>query len=163
MKIINMKKYFVLFCCLFTIAFSSCRKVVTAPFDASVQAETDDKAIQDYFLLNGITGVKKDASGLYYNIDAPGTGAHPTLTSGITVAYKEYLLDGTLVDSATSYYFSPLSSLIQGWRIGLPMIGTGGKITLYIPSGLAYGIAGSGPVASNSVLIFNITLQGFTN
>jgi FKBP-type peptidyl-prolyl cis-trans isomerase FkpA len=43
------------------------------------------------------------------------------------------------------------------------LIGTGGKITLYIPSSLAYGIAGSGPVPSNSVLIFHITLQGFAN
>ncbi len=158
-----MKKYFILFCCLFTIAFSSCRKVVTTTFDPSVQAEADDRAIQDYLLLNGITGVKKDPSGLYYQIINPGTGAHPTLTSGITVAYKEYLTDGTLADSATSYYFSPLSTLIQGWKIGMPMIGTGGSIDLYIPSGLGYGVQGSGPVPSNAVLIFHITLQGFVN
>ena len=163
MKFIKMKKYLLLFC-LITIALSSCRKKIDdSTFDATAQALTDDRAIQDYFLLNGITPPTKDASGLYYTIINPGTGAHPTTASNITVAYTAYTLDNVVVDSHPSYYFAPLSTLVEAWRIGVPKIGVGGTILLYAPSGLAYGNNASGTVGANTVLIFKITLQGFNN
>ncbi|MCC8424470.1 FKBP-type peptidyl-prolyl cis-trans isomerase [Mucilaginibacter sp. UR6-11] len=156
-----MKKYLLLIC-VFAIAFSSCRKTVESPFDPTEQAKLDDKAIQDYFLSNGITNAIKDPSGLYYTINNAGTGAHPTTSSNITVNYTGFLLDGTQFDSQSSYFFH-LTDLIEAWKIGLPLIGKGGTITMYVPSGLAYGSAGSSKVPSNTCLIFTITLQGFTN
>ena len=158
-----MKKYFLLFCVL-TLALSSCRKKINdATFDATAQALADDKAIQDYFLQNGMTPPTKDPSGLYYTIVDPGTGAHPTTASNITVAYTASTLDNVVVDSHPSYYFSPLNSLVEAWKIGVPKIGVGGTIILYTPSGLGYGNTVSGSVGANTVLIFKITLQGFNN
>ncbi|MBC7399654.1 MAG: FKBP-type peptidyl-prolyl cis-trans isomerase [Mucilaginibacter sp.] len=163
MKITNMKKYFLLIC-LFAIALSSCRKIVDdTAFDATAQAVRDDQAIHDYFLLRGITPPIKDASGLYYEVTNPGTGTHPTVASNITVGYSAYSLDDVLVDSSPSAYFAPLDGLINAWRIGIPKIGKGGSITLYAPSGLAYGNAANGVNPPNTVLIFKITLQGFNN
>jgi FKBP-type peptidyl-prolyl cis-trans isomerase FkpA len=158
-----MKKYLLLVCVI-TIAFSACRKTVQTPFDSSQQAKIDDKAIQDYFLSNEITNVTKDPSGLYYTIDTLGTGPHPTSASNVTVNYSGFFLDGTAFDSQSSYYFQ-LTDLIEAWKIGIPFIAKGGTITLYVPSGLGYGLQGdsNGKVPSNTCLIFHITLQGFTN
>lgn len=158
-----MKKYLLLFCIL-TIVLSSCRKKIDdlVP-DAAAQAVIDDQVLLDYFLLNGMSVPTKDPSGLYYIIENPGTGAHPTVNSNITVEYHVYNTDGTEVDQAASHYFAPLDGLVDAWRIGVPKIGKGGIITLYSPSGLAYGTGGNGNIGANQVLIFKITLQGFNN
>ncbi len=152
-----MKKYFLLFG-LFIIGLSSCKKPAT--FDAAAQAAADDALIQAYIQQHAITAVK-DPSGLYYQIITPGTGAHPNDNSNVTVGYTCTLTDGTAIDSRSSAYFAPLGLTIQGWRTGLPLIGTGGKILLLVPSALGYGNAAQGAIPANSVLVYNITLQGF--
>lgn len=162
MKIMNMKKYF-LFICLFTIALSSCRKIVDdTVFDAAKQAVIDDQAIHDYFLIRGLPLPAKDPSGLYYEITNPGTGAHPTINSNISVGYTVYSLDDVALDSFPSFY-SALKDRIDAWQIGVPKIGKGGSITLYVPSGLGYANTGNGVVAANAVVIYKISLQGFNN
>jgi FKBP-type peptidyl-prolyl cis-trans isomerase FkpA len=163
---IEMKKYLLLLGVCLAITFSSCRKIIQSPFNADQQAKYDDQAIQDYFTLNQITDVTKDASGLYYHIDVPGNSAHPTSASNVVVNYTAFLLDETKIDEQPSYYFELSNIDIEGWRIGLPKIGVGGTITLYVPSGLAFGEAGggtNGEIPSNSPVIYHITLQGFTN
>jgi FKBP-type peptidyl-prolyl cis-trans isomerase FkpA len=163
MKLIDMKKYLLLFC-IVTLALSSCRKKIDdTTFDAAAQALIDDKAIQDYFLQKGTPPPTKDPSGLYYTIVNPGTGAHPTTASNITVGYTASTLDDVVVDNKPSYYFAPLDGLIEAWRIGIPKIGTGGTIILYAPSGLGYGNVANGATPASTVLIFKITLQGFNN
>ncbi len=152
-----MKKCFLLFG-VFIIGLSSCKKKVDN--SAALQAAADDALIQAYIKQYNIPAVK-DASGLYYQILSPGTGPHPTLTSNITVAYTCVLTDGTAIESKSSSYFNPLSSVIAGWGIGLPLIGTSGKILLIIPSALGYGNTVHGAIPANSVLVYNITLQGF--
>jgi FKBP-type peptidyl-prolyl cis-trans isomerase len=51
-------------------------------------------------------------------------------------------------------------NLIEGWQIGLQLVNKGSKVTLYIPSGLAYGTTGSadGTIASNTNIVFDIDL-----
>jgi FKBP-type peptidyl-prolyl cis-trans isomerase FkpA len=51
-----------------------------------------------------------------------------------------------------------LGQLIVGWQKGLPLISSGGKITLYIPPSLGYGSAAAGSIPANSILIFDIEL-----
>lgn len=153
-----MKRYFILFS-LFIIALSSCKKS-TDTFDAAAQARADDAAIKAYLTANDITATR-DASGLYYIINNPGTGAHPTLSSGISVNYDGTLLDGTYVESKNSKYLSPLSDLVKGWQIGIPMLGKGGEITMYIPSALGYGNVVQGSIPASSILVYTVTLQGF--
>lgn len=161
-----MKKYFLLFALIFTVGLSSCRKVVDTTayeFNAAAQAAEDDATIKSYLFTNNITNTTKDASGLYYVINNPGTGAHPTVNSSITVAYKLRLTDETEVESKNSINFPKLADLFKAWQIALPLIGKGGSITLYVPSGLGNGNQEASSIPANSVLIFDITLQGFVN
>ena len=58
--------------------------------------------------------------------------------------------------------FFTLSGLILGWQIAFPKFPAGTSATLYVPSGLAYGTAGSSPkISPNAVLVFEVTLTSF--
>jgi hypothetical protein len=71
-------------------------------------------------------------------------------------------MNGTTFDSSNNVTL-PLNALIEGFKIGLPLIGIGGRIKLIIPSSLAYGCQGGGSIPSNSPLYFDITLDNATN
>jgi len=101
-----------------------------------------------------------DSLGILFQVMNPGSGVAPNLNSHIYITYTGKLFDGTIFDSqsnATSTGWV-LSSLIDGWKIGLPIIKKGGEIKLVIPSSLAYGCAGAGPIPSNTPLFFDVTL-----
>ena len=99
-------------------------------------------------------------SGILYEVVAPGTGSNPKSTSTVSTFYTGKLLNGTKFDETSGNIpatFS-LSSVIEGWKIGIPLIKNGGKIKLVIPSALAYSCVGSGSIAPNSPLYFEVTL-----
>ncbi len=53
----------------------------------------------------------------------------------------------------------PLAQVIKGWTEGVKLIGKGGKITLWIPSELAYGSRGAGQmIGPNEALEFEVEL-----
>jgi peptidylprolyl isomerase len=52
----------------------------------------------------------------------------------------------------------PLTSLIEGWKRGIPGMRVGGRRKLTVPPHLAYGAAGSGHRLSGRTLIFVIDL-----
>ena len=123
------------------------------------QAEMDDQIIRDYLSDNNIDAIKH-SSGLYYTITVEGAGNHPNANSEVTVRYKGYLTDGSIFDqtegSSTATF--GLESLIEGWKIGIPLLKEGGKGTFFIPSELGYGDRTVGTIPANSVLIFDIEL-----
>jgi len=153
-----MLRKFITFSLLLVIAIS-CLKTEDVP-DYSA---TDKKIIEDYLAAHNDSTAQSTASGLYYIIQKPGAGTHPTFNSTVTVNYKGYLTDGTVFDaSKTGEPFTyPLSNLIAGWQLGIPLISPGGKIQLFIPSALGYGAYPTGKIPSNSVLIFDIELIKF--
>ncbi|AEE49019.1 FKBP-type peptidyl-prolyl cis-trans isomerase [Haliscomenobacter hydrossis] len=131
--------------------------------DFGTQAEFDDTVIQKYLLDNSLTA-EKHSSGLYYIISEPGTGENPSSSSIVTVKYKGYFTDKKVFDEtkadATAQF--PLTNLIEGWKIAIPLLKKGGKGTFLIPSRLGYGPSGSaGGVPGNSVIIFDIELVSF--
>ena len=159
MSYYNMKRYFLIIG-LIIVTLASCKKSSTT-VDATTQAATDDALIKAYISANNITAIK-DPSGLYYHILTPGSGAHPTTSSTVTVNYTGKLLNGSVFDSGSGFS-SPLGNLIKGWQIGIPYTNVGGRILLIIPSGLGYGSSAAGSIPPNSVLVFTIDLLGFTN
>ena len=147
-----MKHFFLTALAITSIAFLGCQKD---------QLAKDDDIIQDYIQQKNLTMVKH-SSGLYYTINKEGTGANPTLSNTVTVHYKGFLTDGSQFDGTTSAPATfPLGNLIAGWQIGIPLIKKGGDIKLLIPSSLAYGTRGSGPIPGNTVLVFDIQLVDF--
>lgn len=123
--------------------------------------ETDDALIQTYLSDNGLTATKDD-SGIYYIITKQGTGINASASSSVTVNYSGKLLDGTIFDSGSNVTFA-LSGVIEGWKIGIPLMKEGSEGTLFIPSKLAYGNKKSGDIPRNSVLIFDIGLISVIN
>jgi FKBP-type peptidyl-prolyl cis-trans isomerase len=107
-------------------------------------------------------GVKQTATGLQYEILAPGEGRAPKASDTVKVNYRGTLLDGTEFDS--SYKLNepiefPLGGVIRGWTEGLQLIKEGGKIKLFIPSNLAYGPRGAGGIIGpDETLIFEVEL-----
>jgi FKBP-type peptidyl-prolyl cis-trans isomerase len=144
---------------LSVIAFASCKKDSNQNCSAvSVTAPASEvEALEAYIKTNNITATE-DSRGFFYSISAPGTNK-PTVCNAVTVSYSGKLTDGTQFDAANNVTFN-LSNLILGWQEGIPLIGTGGSITLYLPPSLGYGSAGSGSIPANSILIFNISLSG---
>jgi len=139
--------------------FSSCGKN-EAPFEAAKQAAEDEVKIKAFIKDNKIDAIK-DPSGVYYQVLIPGTGSYPAASSTVTVTYNGKLLNGNSFDTGAGITF-PLSGVIKGWTYGIPLINTGGRIRLIIPSGLAY--ANTSPdakVPENSVLDFTVDLLSF--
>ncbi len=122
------------------------------------QSEKDHQLILDYVKSHNLQG-DFTASGLYYVIEKSGSDNHPTLSSTVNVDYKGYFLNDQAFDAGTGVIF-PLSSVIAGWQEGLQLIGEGGKVKLIIPSALAYGDRQAGSIPPNSVLVFDVTLNG---
>jgi FKBP-type peptidyl-prolyl cis-trans isomerase len=121
-----------------------------------------DMEIQNYAKQNNLS-VQKTPSGLYYSIETPGTGDNAKPGDNVSVHYKGYLMDGKVFDESISRgepITFPLGQgqVIPGWDEGLQMFKKGGKGKLLIPSRLAYGPQGSGPIPANSILIFDIQL-----
>lgn len=104
-------------------------------------------------------GVEVCESGLQYKIIEAGNEVKPGPKDTVDVIYTGTFIDGTEFDSSKGEPVTmPLSIFIEGWQEGLPKIGEGGKIELYIPASLAYGQGQRGPIPGNSTLIFNVEL-----
>ncbi|MEP2771218.1 MAG: FKBP-type peptidyl-prolyl cis-trans isomerase [Fulvivirga sp.] len=123
------------------------------------QLDKDIEAIDNYLSDNNITAEVHD-SGLRYVIDSFGNGVQPNLCNAVSVNYKGSLIsDGSVFDESNNPVTFPLSNLITGWQIGIPLVNAGGSITLFIPSVYGYGQAGAGNnVPPNANLIFEIDL-----
>jgi FKBP-type peptidyl-prolyl cis-trans isomerase FklB len=107
-------------------------------------------------------GIVTMPDGLQYRVIKEGTGDSPTANSKVKVNYKGTLINGTEFDSSYKRG-QPLelevSKVIPGWQKILPMMKEGSKMEVFIPSELAYGEQGQGPVIGpNSVLIFEMEL-----
>ncbi|MCW8346060.1 MULTISPECIES: FKBP-type peptidyl-prolyl cis-trans isomerase [Vibrio] len=118
---------------------------------------------QAFLQENGLKEeVTTTESGLQYQVLHKGEGTvHPSAKSKVKVHYHGTLIDGTVFDSSvdrgTPISFG-LNQVIKGWTEGLQLMNEGDKYRLFIPSNLAYGKSGSGPIPPASVLIFDVEL-----
>ena len=133
------------------------------------QKTVDEKVIQEYLTKNNLTAkAQHTASGLYYIDDVVGTGENPSQGDNVKVHYTGKLLDGKVFDSSKNAgkpidFQVGVGMVIPGWEEGLLMMKKGGKRTLIIPSGLAYGPDGQpGAIPGNSVLLFDVELVDFS-
>ncbi len=134
----------------FTCTYNECGVVAPA---------TEIDAVRSYLSANSITATQH-CSGLFYVIDAAGSGTAPTVCSNVAVTYEGRLTNGNTFDKADSPVAFNLSGLITGFKNGIPLIKTGGKIRLYVPPSLGYGpnATPDGRIPGNSILIFDVSL-----
>lgn len=147
-------------------------KTVLMAFQEKMKKEAEEK--QKKALTENVTkgaaylaenakkaGVKVTASGLQYEVITEGKGAKPKATDTVKVHYEGKLLDGTVFDSSIKRnepVSFPLNQVIPGWTEGVQLMSVGSKYKFTIPSNLAYGEQGSGPITPNSVLVFEVEL-----
>lgn len=106
-------------------------------------------------------GIKVTASGLQYRIVKAGSGAKPSAKQTVKAQYEGSFVDGTVFDSSYSRgepATFQLDQVIPGWTEGLQMMSVGSTYEFFIPSALAYGEAGAGPIPPNTVLHFKVEL-----
>lgn len=142
-------------------------------FIASRRAEAESEraeqaaanaAAGDSFLLENRSreGVVVTDSGLQYEVLEMGEGPRPAASDTVTVHYRGTLLSGEEFDSSYARgepATFQLDKVIPGWTEGLQLMPVGSKFVFYIPSDLAYGPNGGGPIGPNATLVFEVELQ----
>lgn len=126
---------------------------------AIANKKMEEKYIADSLANN--PDVKKSEGGVYYKVVKEGKGEKFTSTDRIKVKYTGRHLDGTEFDSSKDQTITMASrGVIKGMGEMFTYMSPGAVYTLYIPAELAYGLAGSGPIGPNEMLIFDVETVG---
>lgn len=130
--------------------------------EAAKMGEINEAAGKQYLEENGKRAeVKTLPSGLQYEVITEGDGPMPKSTDRVEVHYTGKLIDGTVFDSSVDRGVPAtfgVTQVIPGWVEALQLMKAGSKWRLFIPSQLAYGPQGAGPIGPNSTLIFDVEL-----
>lgn len=134
---------------------------------ASERGEKAKKEGADFLAANkskeGVKTITGDSPDKFiqYKVIKEGKGPKPKATDRVSTNYRGTLTDGTEFDS--SYKGGEpvefgVGEVIPGWTMALTNMPVGSKWQVFIPSDLAYGPRGQGPIPANSVLIFEMEL-----
>lgn len=156
--------------------------IVAKQNEKAMLAETEqlvkDTTLIENHLKEKSLVAQKTPTGIRYIITKPGKGENPKTGQSVKVNYTGYLLDGTCFDSSVESIarannvfnearkpYEPLEvvlgyqQVIPGWEEALGLMNKGAKMTVYIPSTLAYGPQGRGEViVGNSILKFDMEM-----
>lgn len=125
--------------------------------------EVNKKTGEDFLMENKKRQeVHTTPTGLQYEIIKEGNGVKPTPTDRVTVHYTGKLIDGRVFDSSVERGEPAtfgVTQVIPGWVEALQMMSEGSEWRLFIPSALAYGPNGAGPmIGPDTTLIFDVQL-----
>lgn len=138
----------------------------------------EPKILAKYLEDNKIKA-KPTEGGLYFIESVKGKGPNPKKGQIVKVIYTGKLIDGTIFDTsvesvakAAGLYnekrpYEPIEftlgvgQVIKGWDEGIALMKAGSKAQFIIPSSLAYGEHGGGPIPPFSSLIFDVELVSF--
>jgi len=154
--IMNRIKYLLIMVCI-AGCFAACKKDTPA-FDEVAQFSADTTAIRAYIKEKGLTFLKNEKYGIFYQITNPGTGnvTYNGLTQ-VTASYEGRFLSGVAFDSSTSASF-PLQNVIPAWQFAVPQIQKGGSIRFISPSFYGYRNVANERIPANSILDFTVTV-----
>jgi len=117
------------------------------------------------------SGVVTTASGLEYEVLAPGAGAKPTAADVVRIDYDGKLTSGEAFDSSAKVggpVTFPVAGLVPGFSEALQLMPKGAKYRVWIPPQLGYGMdekrdpaTGKVVIPGNAVLVFDITMHDF--
>lgn len=151
----------------FLLALStSCKKTnnyeCNTASPTTVAPDAEKAYLQTFLTANSITAIEKN--GMFYTL-TQGTGTSPNVCNSVSIDYVGNFINGTAVGSQfdASATGQPatftLNGLIKAWQIILPLVKSGGTVTMYCPPSLAYGSTASGTIPANSYLKFIVTLR----
>lgn len=125
---------------------------------SGLSPEQERALIQEY-LGNNNLNAQTTGSGLQYIVEEPGTEGFPESDNIVVINYKQFLLDGTILEESTG---TPvpliLSGLIPGLREGISLLQKGGKGLFLMPSALAFREGGNETVPPSTPVGFEIEL-----
>jgi len=143
------------------------------------QGVYDNQVIKSYISANNLSGfvpvsVGKDTLGsndqpknyIYYKITQQGVGAPITSSSSVSIQYTVYLLNGNLTSDqynavdGSGVTVNINDSTLPGLAAGLTHTLPGSKISILVPSKLAYGSGAfsDGTIPVNSCLRYDINV-----
>lgn len=141
--------------------------------------EAKEKGDLDKYLADNKITTKPTESGLYFIETKKGSGAKPKAGDQVEVNYVGRLLDGKLFDTSiesvakAENVFNPqrpygpfkfivgMGQVIKGWDEALLLMAKGGKAKIILPSNIAYGPNGGGPIPPFAPLTFEVELVSF--
>ena len=143
-----------------TIAYEVVLDKVIKTSTELIQFKSDTTAIQKY-LKDAAINANVHSTGIRYTIDKTGTGASPDAFDLVSFQYKGSMLSTGAIFQESEIKKQIVFGLIDGLKIGFPLLKVGDAATFYIPSGLGYGPLGTSLIPPNSNLIFEIKLTAF--
>lgn len=140
------------------------------------QLAIDSGIIENYLKEKGLNALRTE-SGLRYVLTKAGKGENAMPGQSTSINYAGYLLNGTPVDTNIESVarknntftdgrpYEPYevvvdaSQVIQGWHEAIKLMNKGSKMTVFIPSPLAYGSQRrSEEIVENSILAFDMEM-----
>lgn len=130
------------------------------------QLKKDTVAIDAYLQSKGIVALR-GVNGIRYVIhEKSNSTVSPQFYSNMpgdcfVASYKGLVVAvDTVFDQGSDFETSLSGNIINGWKVGFQLLDVGDSATIYIPSVLAYGSAGSGKaIPPNSNLYFHVRLK----
>lgn len=152
---------------LFSVTMVSCNKDDDSP-KVNYSPETEAEQVQSWItaMKSSDSDIDTTEHGIYYVIDSLGTGDLIKTGDVVTVKYAGYFVNGTMFDTSlsrgdgtmtfTHKSTDPTKRMIPGWEEAMEVLNKGGKAIFIIPSSLAYGTDGYGPIPPYTPLVFVI-------
>lgn len=145
-------------CLVLTIALTAC---LTSP-DKCATVNPSNPATETYAssLNIDLSQMTKTVNGVYTADVVVGEGATLTQPTNVQVYYVAYLPNGTIVDQQLQqpFPFDLKTITAVGVLDGMLGMNVGGRRRMIVPSELALGACGRGPIPPNSTLIYDIEL-----
>jgi FKBP-type peptidyl-prolyl cis-trans isomerase len=123
-----------------------------------IQIGKDTTIIDTYLKSKNVT-FKRLPSGMRYIVKKTGEGKRPVKGDLVNMKYTGELLDGREFDAGEYNFRIGDGGVIEGWDLIARDMQKGSAVTLFIPSTLAYGRGGRGPVIGpDAILVFELEL-----
>ncbi len=146
-------------------------KIEFEKLKAEYEAQLDERRVQEVADIDNYLkenpGMKQMETGVYLKSVKKGTGAKVEPLQTVKVHYTGKFTDGTVFDSSVErgepFVFTVgAGQVIPGWDATVSSMKVGDKVTVLIPSDLAYGEGRQG-IPPYSPLVFDIELLEIVN
>ncbi|WP_198664818.1 FKBP-type peptidyl-prolyl cis-trans isomerase [Lewinella sp. IMCC34191] len=147
---------------------ASCGEDDDFPVDPCI---SETISLEEFIDSDSIAYSELNSTGLYYFISDSGSMDKPVLSDTVVAHYRGAFTNGVIFDQTTTANGPAqfqLTDVIEGWQLGVPLIGKGGEIRLLIPFELAYGDQPLRDprnqqciIPANSDMVFDIRLEDF--